>query len=177
MRLNVRVVTTLLLLSCPAGLHAQRASAARLPVAVTPAVPPAAPASPRVTIEAPVSAGGLFAVGLLAAGVSAAAGAVVGYNIDRSGPSRPTGDDPGLGGLIVGWLMTPALVTPAVVHLANNQQGSLAPAYAASAIVAGAGMVAAHAGAPNPVAVVLVVGSPVLQAASAVIIERRRNRE
>jgi hypothetical protein len=177
MRLNVRVVTALLLLASPACLHAQQAPAPRLPAAVTLAGPTAAPAHTSVTIDAPVPTGALLAVGLAAAGASAAAGAALGYNIDRGGASRPTGDDPGLGGLVVGWVVAPALVTPAVVHLANGQRGSLATAYAASAVIAGVGMITAHAGAPNPVAVVLVVGSPVLQAASAVIVERRRNRE
>jgi hypothetical protein len=187
----------LLCLLFPTLLHGQQATAVRLPEPVAPvlgaaaALPPALVASaaagapaPRAaavstaldTAGAPASTAGLIAAGLLAAGVSAAAGAVIGYNIDRTATSRPSGDDPGLGGLIVGWLLAPALVTPGAVHLINDQHGSLGAGYAAAALIAGVGLATAYAGPPSPVTAAVFVGAPVLQAASAVVMERRSQR-
>jgi hypothetical protein len=198
MRLPARTLTLLLCLLCPALLHAQHATASRLPTPVTAGLPAAVAAQAALsrtattatespayrlasvialdTAGGPASAVGLLAAGLLAAGASAAAGAALGYNVDRSGPSGPTGDDPGLGGLVVGWVLAPALITPGAVHLVNGQHGSLGAGYAAAAVIAGIGLVTAHAGPPTPVAVALVVGAPVLQAASAAIMERRTRR-
>jgi hypothetical protein len=197
MRIHVRA-SLLVSLLFPALLHAQQAPAARLPQPVAPVlsegaallpafVPSIAAGAPARsaaaittaldTAGAPASTAGLIATGLLAAGASAAAGAAIGYNIDRSSPSPSGGDDPGLGGLIVGWVLAPAVVTPAAVHLIDNQHGSLGASYAAAAVIAGVSLVTAHAGPPAPVAVALVVGAPVLQAASAAIMERRSRRQ
>jgi hypothetical protein len=118
----------------------------------------------------PTRDGTLILVGTLAAGSAAALGALLGYELDRSS-SWTGGDDPGLGGLIVGWVVGPAVVTPGVVHVVNRGHGSGSAAYGAAALLALAGIVAAHTGEPV-LAIPLAVGAPLLQVVSAVLVTR-----
>jgi hypothetical protein len=127
------------------------------------------------TTDRRASPAALVATGLLAAVASAAAGAVLGYHLERSGPSAGPGEDPGLTGAITGWLVAPAVVTPAVVHVVNGGNGSLGASYGAAALIGSIGFVALRSGA-GALAVPLGVGGPLLQALSAAAIERSTDR-
>jgi hypothetical protein len=186
------LVLCLLAVGVPTSrLHAQRATPRTLPAPVVPTEAMAGNESGAGadtwmtrgaraltsidTTDTRASTAGLIATGLLAAGASAAGDAVLGYNLERSQPSPRSGDDPGLTGLIVGWLVGPALVTPAAVHLVNGGNGSVGASYGAAAAIVGVGVIALRSRASG-LAVTLAVGGPLLQAISAVAIERATER-
>ncbi len=68
--------------------------------------------------------------------------------------------------------MGSALTSPLSVHLANGGRGSLTSAYLSSAVIAGAGM-AGLVAAGSPEGAYVLMGAPVVQVVSAVLIERR----
>jgi hypothetical protein len=167
-----------IVLALPGSVAAQRALPPDTPVRIAPL--PAA-TTPFMhddgvrtvlaidTVRSRTSTGALIVAGVLTAGISAVAGAVIGYHIipDRNPPT----DDPGLDGTITGWIFAPALFTPAAVHIVNNSQGNIAVTYGAALALAIAGYTLGYAG--TDVGTVLLVGAPVFQAVSAVVLERR----
>jgi hypothetical protein len=123
-----------------APLQAQSSPAVRLQVshpdarlwassAPSPLTPPIA--VPTGTTPAPLpsaqvdgrSAGTLVAVGLLAAAGSFIGGAYLGGMIENEFAPCSC-DDPGLRGALRGAALTPPLVVPVAVHLANGRRGS-----------------------------------------------------
>lgn len=132
---------------------------------------PALPSSPSETTRA-ASDNGLT---LLLAGVGSAAagsfgGAFLGYRLDRAyfhWDCENGCEDPGLLGLLGGWLVGSALTTPLGVHLANDRRGPLGLSYAASALIGGTALAGLAVGAAEFV----FLAAPVLQVASAVTIE------
>jgi len=119
---------------------------------------------------------GLVLAGAGGAAIGTLGGAFLGYHLDRSGPNWGCAqgcEDPGLYGLVGGWFIGSALLTPIAVHLANERRGSLSSSYLASAAIAGAGMLSLAAVGGSPVGAVILLGAPVAQVVSAVTIERR----
>ena len=111
----------------------------------------------------------------VASSVGFVGGALIGYQIERRGWSCAC-DDPGLLGMWAGSFVGPAILTPLLVHHANDRRGSLRRGYQRSAFIAGAGMTAVLIPVPLFVLGTLLV-VPAVQAASAVKVERRTAEE
>ncbi len=102
-------------------------------------------------------------------------GAHLGYRLDRehfNWGCEHGCEDPGIWGLMGGWFLGSALTTPMSVHLANGGRGELSTAYISSALIAGAGLAGLLA-TGSPSGALFLVGAPLAQVISAVLIERR----
>lgn len=179
MRLKISTLLTTVALTLLAGttpLTAQWRTEATLPVSPTPSIA-VGPTALRVPDSLRVRRADGLTLGL--AGVAGAAvgtlgGAFLGYQLQRNAGGEYGGGD-GSNGLLIGWIVGSALTTPVSVHRANGEQGSLSSAYRSAALIAGAGVAGLLVlGAPE-IAFVL-VGAPVAQVISAVLIERRSAR-
>jgi hypothetical protein len=118
--------------------------------------------------------GRLIAAGVVASAVGAVGGAIVGYNLDHGGARWGCAhgcEDPGLIGLVGGWMIGPALATPLAVHIANDGRGSLGASLLPALAIGVGGLVLVHgAGKAAPVPF---FAAPVAQVVSAVTAERR----
>jgi hypothetical protein len=182
MQISPRVLSILTLIAIPGMLQAQHLPESSLspvsPHSFTAGRTPPLTHAPMFSVS-PGRAGTptLVASALLAAGFGAAAAGVIGHQLEMANDPMPLpGGDVGITGLVTGWVIGPALVTPLVVHLVNDRRGSLAAGYGAAALIAGAGILTAHADPPAVMAVAVVIGAPVLQAVSAVVMERLTDR-
>jgi hypothetical protein len=115
-----------------------------------------------------------FLAGVAGAAIGALGGAYLGYQLDYNGFNwgcEHACEDPGIYGLTGGWFVGPALVTPLAVHLVNRRRGSLPTAYLSSALIAGVG-IAGLVAVGSPEGAFILLGAPLVQAISAVRIER-----
>jgi hypothetical protein len=129
------------------------------------------PAPPRSTAR-------LLAGGVLGGAVGVAVGGLTGAYIGANHCKDEGNPDSchGIEGLLYGAAAGNTLSIPVGVHLANARAGRLAPSMLASALIAGAGVIAIVQTDNNAVMVGAALGVPALQLASSVIIERATAR-
>lgn len=152
----------------PSSAHAQWRGEPRFPLDAQP--PAATPPSQLPASTTRRSDGRLLQAGLVGAVAGFVSGAFLGYHAERQW-FWCSCDDPGLLGTAAGAFAGPALLTPILVHKANDGRGSLRGAYTAAAMIGGLGLGGLFATESTPLAVALVFGTPVAQVISAVVIE------
>jgi hypothetical protein len=115
--------------------------------------------------------GSLVVAGVLGAVAGFAAGATIGYKLERR--YWPCScDDPGLLGLIVGGAVGPILTVPTAVHIANGGRGPFGRALGASALAGGIGFLGLLGGADSEAGLLFLFGAPIAEIALSVRIER-----
>lgn len=180
LKTSLMIPVTLTLLAAAAPVSAQWRAEPILPVRQAPSVSVVPPALllPDSLQSRPDHAATLAMIGAANAVIGSLGGAYMGYQLDRNHFNWGCEygcEDPGLTGLLGGWFLGSALTTPLSVHYANGGRGSLPAAYLSSALIAGAGM-AGFLAAGSPGGTLFVLGAPVAQVISAVLIERRSAR-
>lgn len=158
----------LLALSAPSSLAAQQRAPAFVPWQLPSALSDRPPA-PALTIqsERQVATPWLVVGGLVGGGVGLGAGALIGGIL--GGGDELCGDDPcGFQEAIFGAIGGEVALLPLGVHLANGRRGKYLPSLAASAAIAGLGIVLSGNGDHGEV----MIAVPVLQLVSSILIER-----